>query len=72
MTTERRDRMVEMFVSVSDALRRSAVPTFGVVMGKMPDLPRPAYLPAAPPQTPAQYRSTLARWAKLGIVKGAN
>ena len=72
MTEERRERMSETFIAVGDALRRSAVPTFGVVMGKMPDLPRPSYLPDAPPQTLSQYRNALAKFGKLGIVKGAN
>ena len=61
--------MTETFVAVHDALQRAAVPTFGVVMGKMPDLPRPSYLPEVPPQTVSQYRAVLARWTKLGIVK---
>ena len=69
MNAERRERMAETFVAVSDALRRSAVPTFGVVMGKMPDLPRPAYLPEVPPQTVAQFNAVLAKWSKLGLVK---
>lgn len=70
MNHEQRDRMTETFAAVSDALRRSVVPTFGVVMDKMPDLPRPYYLPEMPPQTISQYRNVLAKWAKLGIVKG--
>lgn len=71
MTREQRDRMTETFVAVGDALRRTPIPTFAVMAPKG-DLRRPFYLPEAPPQTPGQYRSTLAKWAKLGIVKGAN
>lgn len=69
MSSEQRTRMTETFVAVGDALRRAPVPTFGVVMDKMPDLPRPWYLPEVPPQTVGQYRAVLARWTKLGIVK---
>lgn len=72
MNQERRERMTETFVAVGDALRRSAIPTFGVVMDKMPDLPRPSYLPEMPPQTVGQYRAALAKLGKLGIVKGLN
>ena len=45
MSQERRDRMTETFAAVRDALQRAVVPTFGVVMDAMPDLPRPWYLP---------------------------
>jgi hypothetical protein len=69
MNREQRERMTETFVAVGDALRRSAIPTYGVVMDKVPDLPRPSYLPEIPPQTVSQYRAVLARWTKLGIVK---
>lgn len=61
--------MTEVFVAVSDALRRSAVPTYGVVMERTPDLPRPAYLPHAPTQSVGQYRAALAKLGKLGIAK---
>jgi hypothetical protein len=69
MMREQRDRMTETFVAVGDALRRAAVPMYQVVMAKMPDLPRPWYLPAVPPQTPAQYTAALGKLGKLGIVK---
>jgi hypothetical protein len=69
MSREQRDRMTETFAAVRDALQRAAVPTYGVVMGKMPDLPRPWYLPEAPPQTVGQYRAALAKLGRLGIVK---
>jgi hypothetical protein len=69
MNAEQRDHMTGTFVAVRDALQRAAVPTFGVVMDKMPDLPRPWYLPEIPPQTVSQYRGVLAKWTKLGIVK---
>ncbi len=68
MNAERRDRMSETFVAVRDALERAAVPTFGIQMDRMPDLPRPSYLPAIPAQTVGQYRAALAKLGKLGIV----
>lgn len=67
MRAEQDDRMAETFIAVGDALRRSPVPTYGIVMERTPDLPRPAYLPPVPPQTPAQYRAALAKLGKLGI-----
>lgn len=66
---EQRDRMTEMFAAFSDALRRSVVPTYGVVLPRIPDLPRPSYLPEMPPQTEAAFRASLAKLGKLGIVK---
>ncbi len=72
MNAERRERMTETFVAARDALERAAVATFGVVMERMPDRPRPAYLPELPPQTVGQYRAALAKLGKLGIVKGLN
>ena len=61
--------MSETFVAVYDALRRAVVPTMEVAMPKLPDLPRPAYLPEAPPQSVGEYRAALAKLGKLGIVK---
>jgi len=51
MSQEQRARMTDTFVAVSDALRRSVVPTVALVMEHDPraDLPRPWYLPEAPP-----------------------
>jgi len=69
MNQARRDQMTETFVAVHDALQRAAVPTFGIQMQRMPDLPRPSYLPEVPAQTVGQYRSALAKLGKLGIVK---
>ena len=69
MTAERDQRMTETYIAVSDALARSPVPTYGVVMAKSPHLPRPFYLPQAPPQTAEQFRAALGRLGKLGIVK---
>jgi hypothetical protein len=56
MSQERRDRMTETFAAVRDALQRAVVPTFGVVMDAMPDLPRPWYLPEiqSPPRAAAR------------------
>jgi hypothetical protein len=71
MNREQRDRMTETFVAVGDALRRTPIPTF-TVMAPKPETRRPFYLPEAPPQTVSQYRNTLAKWGKLGIVKGVN
>jgi len=59
--------MTETFAAVRDALSRAAVPVY--TPSKMPDLPRPWYLPEAPPQTVGQYRAALAKLGKLGIVK---
>jgi hypothetical protein len=70
MTREQRERMTETFVAVSDALRRSAVPTFAVATPKL-DFPRPWYLPEVPPQTVGEYRAALGKLGQLGIVKGA-
>lgn len=67
MNQEQRDRMTDTFVAVHDALQRAAVVTYQPT--KMPDLPRPWYLPEVPPQTVSQYRNVLAKWTKLGIVK---
>ena len=64
--------MSEMYAANLDALQRAVVPTYGVVMARLPDLPRPSYLadaPAAPPQSVAEYRAALAKLGKLGIVK---
>jgi hypothetical protein len=69
MTREQHERMTETFVTVHDALVRAPVPSYQVVMGTMPRLPRPSYLPAIPPQTVGQYRAALAKLGKLGIVK---
>jgi len=69
MTREQRERMTETFVAVGDALRRVAVPMYQVVMARVPDLPRPWYLPAPPAQTPNQYRAALGKLGKLGILK---
>jgi len=69
MSHEQRDRMTETFAAVRDALQRAAVPIYGVVMERMPDLPRPWYLPEVPPQTVGQYLAALAKLGKLGIVK---
>jgi hypothetical protein len=69
MNRERDERMTETFVAVHDALVRAPVPSYQVVMGKMPRLSRPSYLPQAPAQTPAQYTAALAKLGKLGIVK---
>lgn len=69
MSREQRDRMTEMFAAVSDALRRSAVPMYQVVMERTPNLPRPPYLPEIPPQTVGEYRAALGKLGKLGIVK---
>jgi hypothetical protein len=69
MNREQRERMTELFIGMSDALRRSAVPTFAVAMPNVADLRRPYYLPEVPPQTVGQYRATIARLGKLGIVK---
>jgi hypothetical protein len=69
MTGERRDRMGEIFVAVHDALERAAVPTYGLAVTKLPDLPRPAYLPARPPQSVTEYLAALGKLSKLGIVK---
>jgi hypothetical protein len=72
MTAARREHMTETFIAVSDALRRSIVPTVGVILKAMPDMPRPWYLPEVPPQTVAEYRAALAKLGHLGLVKGAN
>jgi hypothetical protein len=69
MNREQRDRMTETFAAVSDALRRSAVPMYQIVMDRAPNLPRPPYLPDVPAQTPAEYRAALAKLGRLGIVK---
>ena len=69
MTRERHERMTETFVAVHDALQRAAVPMYQVAMDRAPDLPRPAYLPEIPPQTPSQYNAALAKLAGLGVVK---
>lgn len=60
--------MSEIYVAVSDALRRSPVPTWAVKMDRTPDLPRPSYLPAQE-QTPAQYGAALGKLGRLGIVR---
>lgn len=60
--------MTEMLVAVSDALRRSAVPTYGVRMDRAPDLPRPSYLPEVR-QTVGQQQAAIGKLARLGIVK---
>lgn len=67
MNRERRAHMTETFAAVSDAIRRSAMPVYHVVMQKVPDLPRPWYLPDLPPQTPAEYRMALAKLGRLGV-----
>jgi hypothetical protein len=72
MTNEQRDFVASTFIAVYDALMRAAVPTYMVSLAKMPDLPRPSYLPAVPPQTPAQYTAALAKLGRLGIVKRAD
>jgi len=72
MSREQRDRMAETFVAVGDALRMTAVPTYGVVMGSIPKAKRPAYLPEVPPQTARQYEATLGRLGRLGLVKRNN
>ena len=75
MTREQRERMTETFASVRDAVRDGLYPLFALTVEpavrfqKMPDLPRPWYLPATPPQTVGQYRAALARLGRLGIVK---
>jgi len=61
--------MTEVYAAVSDALRRTPVPTYGVVMDRVPDLPRPSYLPEVAPQTKGQYKAALGKLGKLGIVK---
>jgi hypothetical protein len=72
MSGDRRDRMAEVFTAVADALQRAPAPVYQVAVGaRSLDLPRPAYLPPVPPQTPAQYRAALARLGRLGIVKEA-
>jgi len=72
MNREQRDRLTETFVAVSDALQRSAVPTWPVAMDKAPQLPRPSYLPEVPPQTVGQYRAALRKLAGFGILKKVN
>lgn len=69
MTREQRDRMTETFLAVGDALRRSLVPTVAMSVERMPDLPRPSYLPEIPPQTVGQYLAALGKLGKLGIVR---
>ena len=69
MTRERRERMTETFVAVGDALQRSPVPVFSVVLPGMPRLPRPSYLPDVPSQTKREYLSALGKLGKLGIVR---
>ena len=59
--------MTEMFAAFHDALQRAAVVTY--TPSKMPDLPRPAYLPEVPRQTVREYQAALAKFGKLGIVK---
>jgi hypothetical protein len=61
--------MTETFIAVRDALMRAVVPTYGVVVDRTPDLPRPAYLPDLPPQTRTEYLRALAKLGKLGVVK---
>ena len=59
--------MTEMFEAVRDALQRVAIMAY--TPQRMPDLPRPWYLPEAPPQTVGQYRAALGKLGKLGIVR---
>ena len=59
MSQERRDRMTETFAAVRDALQRAVVPTFGVVMDAMPDLPRPWYLPKMQPSSRVAARAQI-------------
>lgn len=51
--------MSEMYVAVADVIGAAMVPNY----------PRPRYLPEAPPQTVGQYKATLAKLGRLGIVK---
>jgi len=69
MTREQRERMTETYAAVSDALRRSPVPTYGIVMERAPNLPRPPYLPEIEPQTTSQYLAVLGKLSGLGMVK---
>ena len=64
--------MSESFVAVYDALMRAVVPTVAVAMPKMPTLPRPAYLPEAPPQSVTEYTAALAKLGRLGILRKAD
>jgi hypothetical protein len=69
MSRERRERMTETFVAVSDALRRALVQTVAMSVDRLPDLPRPSYLPEVPPQTVGEYRAALGKLGRLGLVK---
>jgi hypothetical protein len=44
--------MTELYTAVRDALARSVVPMVAVRLDRLPDLPRPWYLPAPPPWKP--------------------
>lgn len=66
---EQRARMTESFAAVRDALQRSLVQVVQMKVDRMPELPRPSYLPAVPPQTLSQYSAALAKLGKLGIVR---
>lgn len=72
MTRERRERMTEIFAAVSDALRRSVVPTVAVDMKRIPDYGRPSYLPPLAPPSKAAGRAQMMRLARLvpGSVRG--
>jgi len=57
--------MTETFAAVGDALSRALVPVVQMDVKKMPNLPRPWYLPAPPPWKPdrAKGRAQMARLA---------
>ena len=61
--------MTELYVAVSDALRRSPVMTIALALDSLPALPRPFYLPEVPPQTVPEYLAALAKLGALGIVR---
>ncbi len=63
---EQRLRMTELYVAVSDALRRSPVMTHLTRRRQPAPLPRPFYLPEVPP--PRRSPSTSPRLAKLGTL----
>ena len=71
MTSEQRERMTETFVAVSDALRRSVVPTYQVDMKRAPNHPRPWYLPLLAPPSRAAGKAQMLRLGMLtpGSVK---
>lgn len=59
--------MSELYVATHDALMRAVVPVY--TPAKMPDYPRPRYLPEIPPQTVREYRAALGKLGQLGLVK---